>query len=378
MKHSANAVTAVNWERPGPHRSILQYSITPSLHFFTPPTLAVLPESRKQPKPPQPTPPGNRMIRTMFLRSNSLMAVIAAMSFAFVSTPHAVAQQKDVTIGLAVANLQADFFNQIKQSVEAEAKAKGVTVITVDAKGDSATQVSQVQDLITRGIKALIYIPAGATAAGVPVKTAKAAGIPVVCVDRTPPDNPGDTFIATDSVSAARTLGEYVGKLSEGKGKIGILQGQLGTTPELDRDKGFNEALSKFPGLQVVAKQPSKAWMQDEGFAIAQDMLQRHPDITVFFGRADALALGAAQAVKVGNLDHKVVVVGFDGDVAGLKAVRDGILTATMTQQTQGMGRLALQSALDLIAGKTVPKDQLQEAVLTTKENVEPYIAKHP
>jgi ribose transport system substrate-binding protein len=127
-----------------------------------------------------------------------------------------------------------------------------------------------------------------------------------------------------------------------------------------------------------VAKQPSKAWMQDEGFAIAQDMLQRHPDITVFFGRADALALGAAQAVKVGNLDHKVVVVGFDGDVAGLKAVRDGILTATMTQQTQGMGRLALQSALDLIAGKTLPKDQLQDAVLTTNENVEPYIAKHP
>ena len=68
----------------------------------------------------------------------------------------------------------------------------------------------------------------------------------------------------------------------------------------------------------------------------------------------------------------------FDGDVAGLKAVRDGILTATMTQQTQGMGRLALQSALDLIAGKTLPKDQLQDAVLTTKENVEPFITKHP
>jgi ribose transport system substrate-binding protein len=279
---------------------------------------------------------------------------------------------------LAVANLQADFFNQIKQSVEAEAKAKGVTVVTVDAKGDSATQVSQVQDLITRGIKALIYIPAGATAAGVPVKAAKAANIPVICVDRTPPDAPGDTFIATDSVSAAKTLGEYVGKITGGKGKIGILQGQLGTTPEQDRDKGFNEALNDFPGLEVVAKQPSKAWMQDEGSAIGQDMLQRHPDITVFFGRADALALGAARAVKVTNVDHKVVVVGFDGDVAGLKAVRDGTLQATMTQQTQGMGRLALNSALDVINGKTLPKEQLQEAVLTTKDNVGPYIEKHP
>ena len=316
-------------------------------------------------------------MKLTFLRNAPLVATLVA-SLSFGASLSSIAQPKDVTIGLAVANLQADFFNQIKQSVEAEAKAKGVTVITVDAKGDSATQVSQVQDLITRGVKALIYIPAGATAAGVPVKAAKSANIPVICVDRTPPDAPGDTFIATDSVSAAKTLGEYVGKITSGKGKIGILQGQLGTTPEQDRDKGFNEALQGFPGLEVVAKQPSKAWMQDEGFAIGQDMLQRHPDITVFFGRADALALGAARAVKVANVDHKVIVVGFDGDVAGLKAVRDGTLQATMTQQTQGMGRLALNSALDAINGKTLPKEQLQEAVLTTKDNVGPYIEKHP
>jgi ribose transport system substrate-binding protein len=316
-------------------------------------------------------------MKLTFLRNTPLVATLVA-SLSFGASLSSIAQPKDVTIGLAVANLQADFFNQIKQSVEAEAKAKGVTVITVDAKGDSATQVSQVQDLITRGVKALIYIPAGATAAGVPVKAAKAANIPVICVDRTPPDAPGDTFIATDSVSAAKTLGEYVGKITSGKGKMGILQGQLGTTPEQDRDKGFNEALKGFPGLEVVAKQPSKAWMQDEGFAIGQDMLQRHPDITVFFGRADALALGAARAVKVANVDHKVIVVGFDGDVAGLKAVRDGTLQATMTQQTQGMGRLALNSALDATNGKTLPKEQLQEAVLTTKDNVGPYIEKHP
>ena len=316
-------------------------------------------------------------MKLTFLRNAPLVATLVA-SLSFGASLSSIAQPKDVTIGLAVANLQADFFNQIKQSVEAEAKAKGVTVITVDAKGDSATQVSQVQDLITRGVKALIYIPAGATAAGVPVKAAKAANIPVICVDRTPPDAPGDTFIATDSVSAAKTLGEYVGKITSGKGKIGILQGQLGTTPEQDRDKGFNEALQGFPGLEVVAKQPSKAWMQDEGFAIGQDMLQRHPDITVFFGRADALALGAARAVKVANVDHKVIVVGFDGDVAGLKAVRDGTLQATMTQQTQGMGRLALNSALDAVNGKTLPKEQLQEAVLTTKDNVGPYIERHP
>ncbi len=292
-------------------------------------------------------------------------------------SPQSFAADK-VTIGLAVANLQADFFNQIKQSVEAEAKAKGVEVITVDAKGDSATQVSQIQDLITRQIKALIYIPAGATAASVPVKAAKAAGIPVIAVDRNPPEAPGDTFIATDSVAAAHTLGDYVCKVTGAKGDVAIIQGQLGTTPEMDRDKGFNAALANCTGLKVVGKQASNAWMQDEGFNIAQDLLQRNPTISVFFGRADALALGAAQAVKVANVDHKVWVFGFDGDVAGLKAVKDGVLDATMTQQTQHMGRLALDSALEMIAGKTVAKEQLQDATLTTKENVDQFLVQHP
>jgi ribose transport system substrate-binding protein len=301
---------------------------------------------------------------------------IAGLSLLFATSLPTLAD--DTTVGLAVANLQADFFNQIKQSVDAEAKAKGVKLIVADAKGDAATQVDQMQDLMTRGVKAIIYIPAGATAAGVPVKAAKKANIPIVNVDRNAPDAPGDTFIATDSVSAAHTLGDYVGKVTGGKADLAILQGQEGTTPEMDRDKGFTAAMANFPGIKIVAKQPSKAWMQDEGFAIAQDMLQRFPNITAFFGRADALALGAAHAVKVANVGHKVWIFGFDGDVAGLKAVKDGTLDATMTQKTQGMGKLALDSALDLIAGKQLPKEQLQEAVLTTKENVGPFIDKHP
>jgi ribose transport system substrate-binding protein len=293
---------------------------------------------------------------------------------AFTAAVPARAQTRPV-IGLAVANLQADFFNQIKQSVLAEAKARGAQVIVVDAHGDSATQVNQIQDLVTRGVKALIYIPAGATAAGVPVRAAQKANIPVVAVDRNAPAN---SFIATDSVAAAHTLGDFVCKKTGGHGKVAIIQGQIGTTPEMDRDKGFSAAMANCPGMSIVAKQPSQMWSQSEGFSIAQDMLQRHPDITVFFGRADGLALGAAQAVKVGNLDHPVTVVGFDGDVAGLKAVQKGTLAATMTQKTQFMGKLAVDTALALVAGKSEPAQQLQEAVLTTGANVAPFITRHP
>src|SRR3954451_12981964 len=216
----------------------------------------------------------------MFLRKLYCAAALTALSGLLGPVPGLTQEKK--TVGLAVANLQADFFNQIKQAVGAEAKAKGINLIVADAKGDAATQVDQMQDLITRGVKAIIYIPAGATAAGVPVKAAKKANIFVVNVDRNAPDAPGDTFIATDSVGAARTLGEYACKVMGGKGDLAIIQGQIGTTPEMDRDKGFSEAMANCPGIKVVAKQPSKAWMQDEGFAIAQDMLQRYPNIDAF------------------------------------------------------------------------------------------------
>jgi len=281
------------------------------------------------------------------------------------------------TVGLAVANLQADFFNQIRQSVEAEAEAQGVKVIVSDAKGDSDTQVSQIQDFITQGVSAIIYIPAGATAATVPVRAANSAGIPIVTVDRNPEGSPGDTFIATDSVAAAEALGDWVVEQTGGEANIGVIQGQVGTTPELARDEGFTTAIEKAPGMKEVARQASLQWAQDEGYDIATDMLQSNPDITVFFGRADALALGASAAARAAGRDD-ILVVGFDGDKAGLEAVKDGTLGATITQPTQGMGKLALESALELADGGEVPAEQLQEGVLTTKDNVEPFITTHP
>ena len=306
-------------------------------------------------------------------------AFLAGLATALALAPQsALAHNSKFTLGLAVANLQADFFNFIKESVEEEAARLGYEVITVDANGDSARQVSQIQDLITRKVDALIYIPAGATAASVPVRDAKKAGLPVVCVDRNPPDAPGDTFIATDSEEAARVLGEFVAQQTGGQGVVGVVQGQLGTTPEIARDTGFEKALANYPGLNTVEKQASEGWHMDEGFAIGQDLLQRNPDINVIFGRADALAMGAAQAVKVANLDHDVLVVGFDGDREGLVAVKEGRLAATMTQQTRLMGRLAVRFAVDLIEGRYVPPEMLLGATLTTPDNVDQFIKVHP
>jgi len=290
----------------------------------------------------------------------------------------AQAQGQGKKIGLAVANLQAEFFNMIKQSVEAYGKEKGYTVITVDAKGDATTQVNQIQDLLTQKIDALIYIPAGATAAAVPVKAARAAGIPVVNVDRNADGAPGDTFIRGESLKATTELAEWVCKQAGGKGNAVVIHGQKGTSPEVDRMKGWMAGLSKCPGIKVTQNQWTERWAADEGNKIAQDMLQRDPSISIIFGQADGIALGAAQAVKLAKPDHKVWVVGYDGDVGGLKAVQSGGLDGTVTQPTFTMGRLAVDAVTQLLAGKKPPFDQPKDGVLTTKDNVETFLKNHP
>ncbi len=311
------------------------------------------------------------------MRSRTL--VLAALGAVLLSgCARRVTSTRTRTIGLAVANLQADFFNEIKQSVESYGRSKGLTVITVDAQGDAATQVSQVQDLIAQNIGALIYIPAGATAAAVPVKAARAAGIPVVNVDRTAEGAPGDTFIATDSVASAGDVCRRLATLAGGTGEMIILHGQKGTTPEADRTKGCADALDAFPGVTVVGELWSEGWHQDEGFKLTQDLLQSHPDVSIIFGQADALALGAAQAVKVAHPGQRVWIGGFDGDVAALTAIRDGVFDVTATQQTRAMGRMAVDAAIALVSGGTVPPVQLLPATLTTRDNVGPFIAEHP
>ena len=282
----------------------------------------------------------------------------------------------EITIGLAVPNQQSPFFVAIRQSAEAEAKAKGAKIVFADAKGDSDTQVTQIQDFITQGVDAIIYIPAGATAATVPVRAAAEADIPVVTVDRNPEGAPGATFIATDSVAAAETLGDWVVEQTGGEGKLGVIQGQIGTTPEEARDEGFKKALEG-SNIEEVARQASEAWLQDEGYDIATDMLQAHPDITVMFGRADGLALGASQAARNAGLDD-ILVVGFDGDPSGIQAVVDGELGATIVQQTTLMGKMAVDSALQLIDGEELPAEQLQEGILATKDNAAQYLEDHP
>ncbi len=307
-------------------------------------------------------------------------ALVATVAACALSASFSASAGEVKKIGLAVPNLQADFFNQIKLGVEGYAGKLGIEVIVVDAKNDTATQVSQVQDLLTQGIDAFIYIPAGAAAAAVPTRLARQAGIPVINVDRTPDGAPGDTFIGGEGVNSAYEVCNHIIGLANGKGKMAIIHGQKGTTPEVDRFGGCKRAIDENPGVELIAQQWSQQWSPDEGFSIAQNMLQANPDINLIFGQADGLAMGAAKAVDVAGMSDKVIIGGYDGDGAALEYLTkcEGPFVVTATQSTQSMGVLAVNSAIAVAHDASVPARQITDAVLTTCENAPGFASKHP
>ena len=141
---------------------------------------------------------------------------------------------------------------------------------------------------------------------------------------------------------------------------------------------GSETRISLGADTTLVAQQWSNQWSQAEGLDISQNLLQANPDVTIIFGQADGLALGAAQGVKVSGVEQRVYIGGFDGDTTALPILAEGGFDATATQQVRGIGRLAVDSAVKLAAGETLPAEQLLPGYLTTPENAGEYVAEHP
>ena len=273
------------------------------------------------------------------------------------------------TIGVSVADQKSLFYIAAVDGMKTAADKLGVKLIVLSADNDANKQVNQVNDLITQKIDALVFIAQDATAAAAGVKAANKAGVPVIAVDEKPESGDGKlaTYIATDSVKAADALCQWVFDKMGGSGDIGILQGVLGATAELQRSKGCKQALSRNPGIKVVATQ-SANWDETQGYKATQNMLAANPGIKAIVGESDAMGLGAAKAAKDAN--RTIIAVGIDGFPTMVAGIKAGLTQATQAQVPYKMGQLAIDNGLKVIGGQTLPAEQFQDTVLVTSENV--------
>jgi ribose transport system substrate-binding protein len=146
-----------------------------------------------------------------------------------------------------------------------------------------------------------------------------------------------------------------------------LIEGIAGHETGDARKKGFLEGIAAYPGVTVVASQTAN-WEQEKAYNVTQNVLGADASITGIFACNDVMALGAVQALKsLGRADVKVV--GFDASDDARKAIRDGSMVGSVAQFPKEVGRMGVEAALDVLAGKHPPPEILTKADVITRDS---------
>lgn len=287
------------------------------------------------------------------MKKSLSLLVVALMLLSLITgcSSNQTANNGDVkTIGLAISTLNNPFFVDLEAGAKAKADELGVKLVTLDSQDDSATEMSNVEDLINQGVDVIMINPTDSDAVKSAVEAANKANIPVITLDRGANGGNIVSHIASDNVAGGKLAGEYIVELLGGKGKVVELEGIPGASAARDRGQGFNEAL-KGTGINVVAKQTAN-FDRAEGLTVMENILQAQSEIDAVFAHNDEMALGALEAIKASGRD--ILVVGFDATDDAKAAVQNGDMAATVEQLPKEIGSLGIQTAVKILNNEKV------------------------
>lgn len=292
----------------------------------------------------------------------ALVLVMAAALFGCGGGEPAPAEEGP-TIGLVVSTLNNPFFVDLKDGAQAKADELGAALVVLDSQDDSATELSNVEDLITQGVDLILINPTDSDAVGSAVAAANEAGIPVITLDRSA--NSGDvvTHIASDNVAGGKMAGEFIIEQLGGAGKVVELEGIPGASAARERGEGFNAAIAG-TDVTVVARQTAN-FDRAQGLSVMENILQAQPEIDAVFAHNDEMALGALEAIKASG--RAIMVVGFDATADAVAAVEAGDMAATVQQLPKEIGSIGVNAAVKLLAGDAVDEYIPVELALVTK-----------
>lgn len=264
------------------------------------------------------------------------------------------AAAKKYTVGVSLLTKTHPFYKDLEAGLREEAAKRNVELLVQAAEFDTSVQTSQIENFVTQKVDAIVMCPVDSQTMGGAVKRANDAKLPVFTADIRSKQGDIVCHIASDNVQGGRLIGEYLAKAVNGKGSVAIIDHPEASSVQ-ERVRGFEEALSKFPDLKIVAKQPGGG-VRDKAMTTTENILQAHPEITAIFGINDNSALGAIAALQArGKKD--VLVVGFDADAEGQKAIRAGTLLADAVQYPKKIGTVTIETVVKHLQGEKVPKE---------------------
>jgi ABC-type sugar transport system substrate-binding protein len=284
--------------------------------------------------------------------------------------------QQPKKMAIIVSTLNNPWFVFLAETAAAQAKKLGYESKIFDSQNNTALETDHFENAIASGYNAILFNPTDANGSVVNVNKAKAAGVPVFCMDREVNSaNAATSQILSDSYSGCVDLGKYFVKTLHSKGKYVELLGLVADNNTWNRSKGFHSVVDNYPGLQMVAQQ-SADFDRNKAMEVLESVLQAHPDIDAVFCGNDAMAMGAYQALAAAGKASKVKVIGFDGADDAIQSIKDGKVLATAMQFPKVMAQTAAIYADEYFKGKRdFPKKIPIGVELVTSKNVGDYIA---
>ena len=301
-----------------------------------------------------------------FVKSGT--CVLALSVFVFFLGMGSSASAKDL-IAASIANQINQAWINMANGIKSEAAKLGYDLLLVDAQDNTAKQISDTEDALTKKPKFLLLTGVDKGTAQL-IDMAKKKGIPTITLMR---DYGGDvvSFVGVDNVLVGEGIIEWYGKYIKGKqSKVIIITGTPGAASSTDRETGVNKTLPKYSNIKEVARQ-SGYYRREKTLPVVEDLLQRHSDVEAVLGFNDEIAMGALAAAKAQK--RNLVITGTDGNADALKAIAAGDITMSVVFDMVDMGRKGVQFADSVLKGKTVPKKYNMEMIFVTKENVAKY-----
>lgn len=269
-------------------------------------------------------------------------------------------------IGMVLSTLNNPFFVSMKEGAEEKAKELGCEVLVLDSQNDPAKERSNIEDLIQAGVSVLIVNPTDSDAVINSVQVANKANIPVITVDRQSNGGEVISHIASDNTKGGELAGKYIVDTLKNKKDIKVveLQGIPGASATRERGTGFHNIIDKNPNIKIVSSQTAN-FDRAQGLSVMENIIQAQSNFDAVFAHNDEMALGAAKALKTAN--RNVMVIGFDGDEDARNAIDKKEMVATVAQQPSLMGKVAIENAMKILNGQTIPKQIPVKLTLVTK-----------
>lgn len=234
---------------------------------------------------------------------------------------------------------------------------------------DNVLQNKQVNQFIDEGVDLLIVSPNQLSAISKAVERAYDKGIPVILYDRKTNSDKYTAFIGCDNYTIGKSMGTFIAQQLQGKGRIVEIRGLEGSSPALERHRGFMDAIKPYPGLRVVASEGGN-WKEEGGIQAMKRILKQTQDFDYVFAHNDCLAWGAYVAARQMKVKRNYKYTGVDGmatEGGGLELVRDGIFEASYLYPTKGDEVIAL--AMKILKHQPYERDNYLSTSIITQAN---------